>query len=341
MNPIKTVVIGMGKMGRIRCEAMKRHGGYALAAVCDVKPEAGSGYGIQQYDGWHRCLEQNRPEAVVVCAYNSVTADIVCHALEHGIHVFAEKPPGRNLAETMRMASAKEAMPDIALKFGFNHRYHESVIEAKTLVDAGLLGELVCARGVYGKAGDLNSGQWRNDPDVSGGGILLDQGIHMLDLLCYFLGNFSSVHSAVDRLVWNDMDAEDSAFAILRSEDGKRASLHSSAIQWKHKFDLDMICAEGYIALNGLLTATASYGEESITYYHKDLNQKNGKIGNPAAHTICFDHDFSWDYEMEEFYDAVRGKNIVRNGTITDAVRVMRLVEQIYKRDSIVKGLEC
>lgn len=331
MTPLKTAVIGMGKMGRIRCRAMEAHGGYTLAAVCDTDPAACAGWGVPAFSDWRACLEHSGAEALIVCTFNDAIAEIVCAALGRGLHVFSEKPPGRSLEEALRMQQAAQSAAGPVLKFGFNHRYHNSVIEARALVDSGLLGEIVCARGVYGKAGgSLFTSEWRNDPAVSGGGILLDQGIHMVDLLCYFLGDFEEVAGAVDRLVWNDMTTEDSAFAILQTPEGKTASLHSSAIQWKHKFDLDLILTKGYIALNGLLTATQSYGEERITYYRRDLRQRTGKLGNPVEHTICFDADQSWDYEMAEFYSAVRQGAPLRCGTPEDAVRVMRLVERVY-----------
>ena len=234
----------------------------------------------------------------------------------------------------MRMKFCYEKHQDKVLKFGFNHRYHNSVMEAKSLLDSGIMGEVVCARGVYGKAGYAEfSKEWRNNPQLSGGGILIDQGIHMIDLLRYFVGDFVTVQSSVNNYVWKEIPTEDSAFAIMKTADGKTASLHSSAIQWKHKFDLDILCTQGYIGLNGLLTSTHSYGEECITYYFKDLEQKSGKIGNPKEYTMCFDSDESWDIEMKEFFNAVLNNSIVDNGTIEDAVGVMKLIDKIYCYD--------
>lgn len=90
------------------------------------------------------------------------------------------------------------------------------------------------------------------------------------------------------------------------------------------------ICTNGYISLNGLLTATKSYGEERITYYRKDLKQNSDKLGNPIEHTMSFYEDNSWDYEMAEFYDAVRNGKPIQNGTINNAIEVMRMIETIY-----------
>lgn len=331
MKPVRAVIIGMGKMGLIRYNTMLEHGGFDIVAICDINEDSLKQYNIPYYTDWHKCLDEVLPEVAIVCTFNVFVTDIVCYALNHGIHVFSEKPPGRNLADVLKMKAAHDKMPELILKFGFNHRYHNSVIEAKALIDSKLLGDIVCARGVYGKAGSVNfAKEWRNDTSLSGGGILLDQGIHMLDLLRYFMGEFPNVLSSVNSLVWDEMETEDSVFAILKNVDGKMASIHSSAIQWKHKFDLDIICTDGYIALNGLLTSTKSYGEERISYYRKDLKQETGKIGNPIEHTMCFEEDKSWKYEIEEFYNALRFNKPITNGTINDAVRIMSLISDIY-----------
>lgn len=332
MKKIRTVIIGMGRMGKTRYDAMKRHGGYEVVAICDTNESNMAGYEEPKYTDWKTCIDESVMDAVIVCTYNVVIPDIVCYSLGKGYAVFSEKPPGRNLEDTLRMKKAyKEAKTPI-LKFGFNHRYHNSVMEARALVDSKILGDVVCARGVYGKAGSPNfAGEWRNDTSISGGGIMLDQGIHMLDLMYYFMGEFTKIQSSVDQLVWKDMPTEDSAFSILRTADGKVASLHSSAIQWRHKFSLDLICTKGFISLNGLLTSTHSYGEERISYYRKDLEQKTGGLGKPMEHTMCFDTDESWDHEMEEFYDAATGKSPVVQGTIEDAVNLMTMLEGIYR----------
>lgn len=331
MRKIRAVIIGMGRMGKCRYDAMLRHGGYEIKALCDIDQENLIYEGVGKYTDWKQCIDDNEIDAVIVCTFNAVIPDIVCYAISRGLAVFSEKPPGRNLADTMHMKQAYDSAVSPVLKFGFNHRYHNSVIEAKALLDSGILGGIVCARGVYGKAGTPSfQNEWRNQREISGGGIMLDQGIHMLDLMYYFMGKFTNIQSTVDQLVWKDMPTEDSAFSILRTADGKVASLHSSAIQWRHKFSLDLICTEGFISLNGLLTSTMSYGEEKITYYRKDLECRTGGLGKPIEHTMCFDSDESWDYEMKEFYDAVVKGIPVKEGTIADAVNLMEMLEGIY-----------
>lgn len=333
MKKLRVVIIGMGRMGQTRYHAMKCHGGYHILAVCDNHKECLSDYPEKAYTDWRRCINENYPDVVVVCTINAVIPEIVCYALQKGIAVFSEKPPGRTLKDALLMQQMQKKTGSI-LKFGFNHREHNSVIEAKALIDSGILGQVVCVRGIYGKAGNNNfMNEWRNDPAQSGGGILLDQGIHMIDLICYLTGNNLCVKSShVDNLVWKDMETEDSALAIMETDKGQLVSFHSSAIQWKHKFDMDIMCTDGYIALNGLLTSTNSYGMERITYYKKDLEMETGRLGKPKEYTMCFDEDFSWNIEMGEFYDAVVGGKAIINGRPEDAVRVMRIIEEIYRK---------
>lgn len=317
-------------MGKTRYAAMKKQGHFEICGICDNNINLLEEYNMNKYEDWQHCIDEEKPEVVVVCTVNAVIPQVVCYGLKKGAHVFAEKPPGRNLEEALDMRNAFLGCKNQILKFGFNHRYHYSVMEAKSLIDSGFLGEVVNVRGVYGKAGDLQKPEWRNDLEVAGGGILLDQGIHMLDLLRYFVGNFKFVKGFTENLVWKEASGEDTAFVTLKTESGKVATLHSSAIQWKHKFDMDITCTNGYIALNGLLTSTRSYGEERITYYKKDLEQKSGKLGNPTEYTMCFDEDHSWDFEIKEFYDAITGQDTIKNGTIDDAVAVMELIDKVY-----------
>ncbi len=332
MKKIRTAIIGMGRMGVTRYDAMMRHGGFDIVAVCDTDKKLLERYDTKKYQDWKVCIDETQPEVIVVCTFNRVIPDVVCYAIQKGLAVFSEKPPGRTLRDAERMRDVQKQAGAV-LKFGFNHRMHNSIIEAKALIDSGLLGEVVCIRGVYGKTGSPHfAEEWRNNPELSGGGILLDQGIHMLDLMCYLTNSDAHVlGSKVDNLVWKDMKTEDSAFAMLETDKGQILSLHSNAIQWRHKFDMDVICTNGYIALNGLLTSTRSYGTESITYYKKDLETRTGRLGKPREYTMCFDEDRSWDLEIEEFYDVVVSGKPLKNGTPEEAVRVMKLIEAVYK----------
>lgn len=140
MKKIKTVIIGMGRMGRTRYDAMLRNGGYNVVAICDTNNDNLKGYNIKTFNDWKKCIDESEMDAVFVCTYNNIIPDIVCYSLSKGYAVFSEKPPGRNLKDTLKMQETAKKENSSALKFGFNHRYHNSVIEAKALIESGILG---------------------------------------------------------------------------------------------------------------------------------------------------------------------------------------------------------
>jgi len=326
---LKAAIIGFGKIGRLRAGLAEAHPNLVVDSVCETQAVE-CPYPV--FSHYEQVLDR-MPEVVFVCTSNDSIAEIARAALERGIHVFSEKPPGRTVEECRRMISAEKSRPGLKLKFGFNHRYHASVEEALRLVRSGRFGRILSARGVYGKSGgpDFET-QWRNQRKISGGGILLDQGIHMLDLILLFCGGFSEVYSFVDTLHW-DIDVEDNVFAIMRSDRGQSALLVSSAIMWKHMFSLDLVLEDGYLSLTGILSNSRSYGRESLAIARKSFEP--GRIGQPDEQTFFFDDDLSWEREVDEFVKAVLLDHPIQIGTSADALRVMELIERIYAADPI------
>lgn len=329
---LRAAIIGYGKMGQIRHRAMERHGGFEVVCACDAHasfdasiPLLTDPAGIYNYD----------PDVVFSCVPNRMIPDVVCEALERGKHVFSEKPPGRNSDDVRRMRAAEARNPALVLKFGFNHRFHDAIEDAKRLIEAGTMGDLYFMRGVYGKAGGANYAQnWRNDPAQSGGGILIDQGIHMLDLFLMFADHFSDVQSMVQRKFWTDVPVEDNAFALMRTQEGVVASLHSSATQWQHKFTLELYARGGFISVNGILSASGTYGTEVLNVALNRLDKDGNPIPNPESQEVRYTVDHSWDKEIAEFHDAVVKGAPIRCGTSQQALDVMTLVERIYAADA-------
>lgn len=329
---VRAAIIGMGKMGRIRKQVIDTHPGFTVVALCDLDTSLVEEFPNLNFSSdWEKIFSYDL-DAVFISTFNNVVPDIVCSALEQGLHVFCEKPPGRVVNDVRRMIVAESAARNRVLKFGFNHRFHSAVVEAKATVDSGNYGEIMWARGIYGKAGGLYfRDNWRSDKQLAGGGILLDQGIHMLDLMRYFLGDFVEVKSFVENCYWKDIPLEDNAFALLKTGNGKIAMVHSSATQWKHKFSLDLFFQHGYLCINGILSSTRSYGEESITFAKKQFEDETTAFGRPREETIYFDTDNSWQLEIDEFYNCISGNSISMHGNSDDALKVMELVEKIYR----------
>jgi predicted dehydrogenase len=191
-------------------------------------------------------------------------------------------------------------------------------------------------KGVYGKSQmiSFNQTDWRTNREASGGGILLDQGIHMLDLMRYLSGeNFTEVFSIIDNAFWN-FDVEDNAYVLMKSPKGLVSQLHSSATQWRHVFNLEITLERGSLILGGLLTGSKSYGDETLTIITSDPSKDNGM---PKESTSKYNEDVSWDNEIKYFANSLASNTSIERGSIKDALETMKLIEIIYKADPIWK----
>jgi predicted dehydrogenase len=334
MKQIKFGIAGYGKMGKIREESIFNSPDATLVSIYELEDIAHSDKAISQCASFDELLATNI-DAVVVSAYVSVAAEYVIKALNAGKHVFCEKPPAMSAKEMHKVIEA-EKRTDKVLKYGFNHRFHYSVMEAKKVIDEGSLGKMLWMRGVYGKAGSIDfHDNWRNYKNYSGGGILLDQGIHMIDLFRYFSNKeFKCLSSHLSSSFWN-VECEDNAFLILKSENDIVATLHSSATQWKHKFLLEMAFEDGYINLDGILSTTRSYAPESMIIGKREFEDVTFAMGKPAESITYYEYDKSWELELKEFVDAVNGKNVINNGTSNDALEIMNLTDFIYSNSTV------
>lgn len=327
---IKVAIAGFGKIGQVRAREINKNEHTELVAIYDINKPEKIDNNIKFCESFEELLSQDI-DAVFVCAFNDVLANYTTLALKAGKHVFCEKPPARTSQELEEVIKVEKNSGKI-LKYGFNHRYHYSVIEAKKLIESGEMGKLLWLRGVYGKAGSIDYHKnWRNYKHISGGGILIDQGIHMLDLMRYFSGqNFIHINSFVTTSFW-DIEAEDNAFAIMQSNEKVTAMLHSSATQWKHKFLLEMCFEEGYVNLDGILSGTRSYAPEKLVVGKREFEDITFAMGKPKETTTWFENDDSWKLEIDEFVNAILNKQHILNGTSNDAIETLKLVERIYE----------
>lgn len=323
-------IIGFGKMGRIRAEAVTRHDGGRVVAVAEPGVPGDMDTGVTVYRDSDALLADTRLDAVVICTPNYLNKPLTIQALEAGKHAFCEKPPALCASDVEEICEV-ERRTGLKVMYGFNHRHHGSIRKAKALLDSGAYGRLLWMRGRYGKSVDANFYQtWRAKRELAGGGILIDQGIHMLDLFLLMAGRFDEVHAYVSNLYWN-LDVEDNVFAILRNRDGVIASLHSTMTQWRHLFSFEMFLERGYMVINGLLTSSRKYGEENLVV------ARNRTVA-PAAtwddsETFHFPVDDSWQVEISHFLDSIVTGAPLQFGTTEDALNLMRLVDKIYASD--------
>jgi predicted dehydrogenase len=210
------------------------------------------------------------------------------------------------------------------LKVGFNHRYHPAIAEAHRLVSSGELGPIINIRARYGHGGRPGyEKEWRGDPNLAGGGELLDQGVHIADLLCWFAGTPKDVVGMLQTAVWPIAPLEDNAFALIRFESGAVASLHTSWTQWKNLFSFEVFCRDGAAIVDGL---GGSYGVERLI-----VNRRRSEGGRPDVSETPYDsQDNSWELEWSDFLVGIPTGR-VRSGGTADGVRAMRLIDSVYK----------
>jgi 1,5-anhydro-D-fructose reductase (1,5-anhydro-D-mannitol-forming) len=324
-------IIGYGKMGKLRHKVLETMGGFNVTHVCDPLPFKGDFQSAVHPDD---IINTPEIDAIFVCTPNHLISDMVIRSLNAGKHVFAEKPPGVSSFQVRQMMEAEARNPGKKLMFGFNHRYHESVIEAKRHIGSGTFGKILWMRGRYGKSVDQTFyEEWRASRHQAGGGILMDQGIHMLDLLMYFAGGFDEVKSFCSNLYWN-LDVEDNVFAILKNNHNNIvASLHSTMTQWRHLFALEIFLERGYMVINGLITASMSYtrpgGEEVLTIATNRTPPPQAM--HASEKRFVYSEDGSWQAELLDFFKAIENDTTVPSGTSRDGLELMRMIERIYR----------
>jgi predicted dehydrogenase len=328
---LKVGIIGFGKMGQIRAKAALALRNTYVAKVFDTHydhtPDFVMAASIDEI------VEDPDIDAVFVCLPNYLNKPTTIAALKHGKHVFCEKPPAFT-GDDLREIIAVEEKSGRKLMYGFNHRHHAAVVKMKEIIDSGAYGRVLWMRGRYGKSVDANYLKtWRANKELSGGGILIDQGIHMLDLFLHLGGSFDDVHAFVSNRFWKMPGIEDNVFAIFRNnKSGVVASFHSTMTQWRHLFSLEVFLERGYLVLNGLKTSSKTYGEETLTI------AKNRTVA-PAAtwsdeEQLHFQYDSSWESEVELFINAIRNDQPVESGNSRQALEVMSLIDRIYAEES-------
>jgi predicted dehydrogenase len=330
-NVLRAGIAGYGTVGRIRHRFADQHPHLRVVAVCDqsfdspvMAPE-----GFLCLSDYQQLLAEPL-DVLFVCLPNYLAPEVAIAGLERGLHVFCEKPPGRDLADISRVIECERQHTGQKLMYGFNHRYHHSVREALRIVHSGELGEIVNMRGVYGKSKIIRfDSDWRTKRAFSGGGILLDQGIHMVDMMRLFAGEeFVEIHSSISNSYWRH-DVEDNAYALMRTASGVVAMLHSSATSWRHRFHLDLTLTRGAIVLSGILSSTRSYGAETITVV--SAGEDDG--GDPREQMTRYNADNSWREEIFDFAEAILSDKPIVYGSSLEALKTMQLVFDIYCAD--------
>ena len=332
MKKIEVGIIGYGKMGKIRAQCIDKHPLAVVGQVYDQNIKDSIPY--KRAKSSEDIIGDSNIDAVIICTPNHLNKPLTIDALQNGKHVFCEKPPAFDANDVEEIIKSEQNSGK-KLMYGFNHRHHGSIQKIKSIIDSKEMGEVLWMRGRYGKSVDSSFYEaWRAKKEQVGGGILLDQGIHMLDLFLYLGGDFDEVKAFVSNLYWKELDLEDNVFALMKNtETGMVASLHSTMTQWRHLFSLEIFLESGYLVLNGLTTSSGTYGEEILSI------AKNRSTA-PAAtwedeERLTFHENISWQSEIDHFLDCINENNNISLGNSNDALKLMKLIDSIY-----LEGLE-
>ena len=320
---LRFAVIGCGLIGQKRAKSAAAQG--SIAVCCDVlqaKSEAlAQAYGAIASTDWEAAVARDDVDAVFVCTTHDLLAPIAEGAALRGKHVLIEKPGARRACELESVERAARRSGAL-VRIGFNHRYHRSLQKAHKIYESGLIGDLLFIRGRYGHGGRIGyDREWRAIPELSGGGEAIDQGVHLIDLSRWFLGDLTYAGGRAPTYFW-DMPVEDNAFLLLETKSKQVAFLHASWTEWKNLFSFEIYGRMGKLEIAGL---GGSYGTERLSHY-----QLLPDMGPPP--TTIYEYpmaDNSWEAEISTFVEDIRTKREPQPG-IQDAQAALKLVEQLY-----------
>ena len=321
---MNVAIIGCGRVGQKRASSLAGSRLVACADVLSTRAEAlaRTVSGAVSATDWRVVMERKNVDVVIVSATNDLLVEVALAAIVAGKHVLVEKPAARSVAELDPLIEMAERL-NLVVRVGFNHRYHPALCKAKELCISGAIGELMYIRGRYGHGGRVGyEKEWRANPEQSGGGELIDQGVHLIDLARWFLGDIVNVEGFASTFYW-DMPVEDNGFMLLRSARQQVAFLHASCTEWKNLFSFEIFGRLGKLQIEGL---GGSYGVERLIYYRM-LPQ----MGPPEITTWEYPMgDTSWANEFAEFLEDIRLQRRP-SADLYDARAALQVVEHIYK----------
>lgn len=327
---IKVGIVGAGLIGTKRAKIIFEDSNSELVAVSDVdlqKAKALEKYSrnrLRTYNNWQDMVRDESVETVIVSTPNAFLAPVAIAASKEKKHILSEKPLGRNPIEASMMVKAAEEN-GVLLKVGFNHRYHPAYRRLIKLYKQGEIGDLYFIRARYGHGARPGfEREWRANPELAGGGELLDQGIHLMDLARNMMGKFTEVFGFVSTFDWDIEPLEDNGFALIKNSRGQIFSLHASWTQWNNLFSFEVYGSKGYLKMEGL---GGSYGTETLR-----VGWRRPESGPPEEDIYVYaGSDESFKLEWEDFTKAIIKGAPYNDGTSLDGLQAVKLVYAIYE----------
>ena len=319
-------IIGAGLIGKKR--ALNLPEDVIIKYICDIDMVKGKNFAVEFnciYEPDWKNIVISDVEAIFIATTHNWLSPIAVEAIKNGKHVFIEKPGAIDVSELDKITSAYNNNPRVVM-FGYNHRYHPAIIKAKEIIDSKKFGKILFVRAKYGHGARLGyEKEWRFDKSLSGGGELIDQGPHLIDLCNYLVGPMDEVCGYTGRVFWNT-PLEDTAFWVMKNNLGQLAELSVSCVEWKNIFSFEIILNNAKIQIDGL---GRSYGEEKLTLY-----KMKPEMGPPDVENFSFpEDDLSWKTENNLFFQRIKDNDFSIK-PINDARYVLEIINKIYKLNS-------
>lgn len=317
-------IIGCGLIGKKRSKSI---GNNTLKAAADIKIENAydlvyKNYQIKIFTDYKDLIILPEIDIIIISTINNTLSNIVLESINAKKHVLVEKPGVIHYTEFDKLIEAAKKN-NVCVKIGYNLRYHPGIKKAKELIDSGIIGDLMFIRGHYGNGARLGfEKEWRANPKISGGGCLMDLGVHLIDLSQWFLGDFTKINGSIHTYFW-DMPVEDNAFLHLETINKKTAFLSVSYTEWRNTFIFEIYGKLGKIQISGLGN---SYGTEKLTLY-----KMRPEMGIPDITTWEFHEDNSFEKEFEDFVNAIKNNREIRPN-LEDGKKILEIVDKIYEK---------
>lgn len=313
---IRYAIVGCGGVGAKRAAALAPG---SLVDCVDVNTERAQALAFTHGATAHSSLKPGCYDAVIVATTNCHLAPVASRALAMGKHVLIEKPGAISAVELAGLRDSGKVV-----RVGYNHAYHPGIMAAKAIVSDISFGEVLMMRARYGHGGRLGyESEWRANRELSGGGELIDQGVHLLHLARMFMGPLPLEAGHLSTLFWK-MPVEDNAFVSLRDRRGRTAWLHASCMEWKNVFSLELYGSMDKVVVEGL---GGSYGQEKCIHY-----AMSSGMGVPAKTEWNYPGpDMSWRLELDDFEREIESGETLNRG-LEDAISCLEIVDRFYAR---------
>tara|TARA_B100000902_G_scaffold398010_1_gene463450 strand:+ start:1155 stop:2135 length:981 start_codon:yes stop_codon:yes gene_type:complete len=326
---MKVGIIGCGLIGYKRANALNKH---KIVGCFDknkkLSKKFSENFNCLDYKNVNELIKNKDIDIVFICTFHNSLFKYTKLCLKNNKHILVEKPGAKNLQEISELIKLSNKYNKLKIHVGYNHRFHPSIISARKIINKNILGKVMYIRARYGHGARLNyNKEWRMIKKISGGGELIDQGSHLIDLSRLFLGELFVKNSLLKNFFWKT-NVDDNAFLLLGNKKNEKvAFLHCSCTEWKNKFSFEIFLEYGKLEIKGI---GGSYGVETLICY-----KMKKKMGIPKIKTWKFyKNDDSWKKEIDYFVKTIDDKKNSESD-IYNAYENMKIIKKCYSNNKL------